>query len=313
MSQMPQKSAYRITNWSQYNAALVKRGSLTVWVDQEALGAWHYQGPPRWGAPFIYSDTAIQGLLTLRAVFHLPLHATQGLAHSIFQFMGLPLDVPHSSTLSRRAATTRIDLPKQGDGPLQLVIDSTGLKLYGEGEWKVRQHGYSKRRTWRKLHLAVDPESHQIQAAMVTEAGVTDAEVFSDLLDQVERPITEAAADGAYDQAEVYDALAARGAKALIPPRTDAKIKVHGNTKGAPHPRDQNLRAIRRKGRRGWKRAVGYHMRSLAETAIRRIKGIFGDRLWGREWRRQASELGIRCRALNIMTHLGMPVSVKLV
>src|SRR5512135_452425 len=152
MSQTPQKSAYRVKNWSQYNAALVKRGSLTVCVDQEALDAWHYQGPPRWGAQFIYSDTAIQCLLTLRVVFHLPLRATQGLAHSIFQLMGLPLDVPHYSTLSRHAATTRIDLPKQGDGPLQLVIDSTGLKLYGEGEWKVRQHGYSKRRTWRKLH-----------------------------------------------------------------------------------------------------------------------------------------------------------------
>jgi hypothetical protein len=313
MSQTPQESAYRVKNWSPYNAALVKRGALTVWVDQEALGAWHSQGPPRWGAQFISSDTAIQGLLTLRVVFHLPRHATQGLAHSIFPFMGLPWDVPPSSTLSRRAATTRIDLPQQGDGPLQLVIDSTGRKRSGEGEWKVRQHGSSKRRTGRKLHLAVDPESHQIQAAMVTEAGVTAAAGFGDRWDQVERPITEAAADGADDQAEVDDALAARGAKALIPPRKDAKIKVHGNTKGAPHPRDQNLRAIRRKGRRGWKRAVGDPMRSLAETALRRIKGIFGDRLWGREWRRQASELGIRCRALNLMTPLGMPVSVKLV
>jgi hypothetical protein len=313
MSQATGKAVYRVRNWAEYNAALVERGSLTVWIDQQALDAWHYQGPPRWGARFVYSDLAIQLLLTLRAVFHLPLRATQGMARSIFALMGLPWDVPHYSTLSRRAAVARIDLPRQGDGPVHLVLDSTGLKLYGEGEWKVRQHGYSRRRTWRKLHLAIDADSHEIQAAMVTEAGVCDAEVVGDLLDQVRRPIRRVGADGAYDRSEVYDAVAARGAEPLIPPRRDAKIRVHGNTRGEPHPRDENLRSIRRQGRRGWKRSSGYHRRSLAETAMGRIKGLFGERLRSRDWLRQASELGIRCRALNLMTHLGMPVSVKLV
>src|SRR3954471_1104056 len=121
MSQTPPKATYRVTNWAQYNDALVNRGSLTVWVDRDALDAWHHQGPSRWGAQFIYSDVAIQCLLTLRAVFHLPLRATQGLARSIFELMGLPLDVPHYSTLSRRAATARLTLPKHGEGPLQLV------------------------------------------------------------------------------------------------------------------------------------------------------------------------------------------------
>ena len=312
MSQAPKKSAYRVTNWKDYNKALVRRGSLTVWIDREALDAWHHQGGPRWGAQYLYSDLAIQCLLTLRVVFHLPLRATQGMARSIFELMGLELDVPHYSTLCRRAATTRVDLPRKAEGPLHLVIDSTGLKVHGEGEWKVRQHGYSKRRTWRKLHLAIDPGSHEIVAAMMTEPGVTDAEAVPDLLGQIDRPIATVGADGAYDQEEIYRSVSGHGAIPVIPPRKDAKIKVHGNTKGDPHPRDTNLRTIRRRGRKGWKRESGYHRRSLAETAMGRVKGIFGGALRGREWLRQATELGIRCRALNIMTHLGMPVSVKL-
>lgn len=312
MSQTPKKSAYRVTNWKDYNQALVRRGSLTVWIDQQALDAWHHEGPPRWGARFTYSDLAIQCLLTLRAVFHLPLRATQGMAGSIFELMGLALEVPHYSTLCRRAATARIDLPRKAKGPVHLVIDSTGMKVYGEGEWKVRQHGYSKRRTWRKLHLAIDPESHEILGAVVTEPGVTDAEAVPDLLGQVGRPIVTVGADGAYDQEDVYRSVAGREATPVIPPRKGARIKVHGNTKGEPHPRDTNLRAIRRRGRAGWKRESGYHRRSLAETAMGRIKGIFGGGLRNREWLRQGTELGICCRALNVMTHLGMPVSVKL-
>ena len=312
MSHPTNKAAYRVTNWKDYNKALIRRGSLTVWIDQEALDAWHHQGPSRWGAQFTYSDLAIQCLLTLRAVFHLPLRATQGMARSVFELMGLELEVPHYSTLCRRAATTQVDLPRKAEGPLHLMIDSTGLKVHGEGEWKVRQHGYSRRRTWRKLHLAIDPDSHEIVAAMMTEPGVTDAETMPPLLAQVDRPVTGVGADGAYDQEEVYRVVAERGAVPLIPPRKDARIKIHGNTKGDPHPRDVNLRAIRKRGRKRWKQESGYHRRSLAETAMGRIKGIFGAVLRSRDWLRQATEMGCRCRALNLMTHLGMPVSVKL-
>jgi Transposase DDE domain len=162
MSKPSEKAVYRIRNWSDYNRALVRRGSLTVWVDQESLDAWNYQGPAQWGGQYVYSDTAMQCLLTLRAVFHLPLRATQGMAQSVFQLMGLDLAVPHYSTLSRRAADLEVDLARKSQGPLHLVLDSTGLKVYGEGEWKVRKHGYSKRRTWRKLHLAIDARSHEI-------------------------------------------------------------------------------------------------------------------------------------------------------
>src|SRR3954449_11007599 len=306
------KPSYRIRNWKQYNDALVRRGSLTLWVDRAALDAWRYQGPAQRGAQFRFSDTAIECLLTLRAVYHLTLRATEGFARSLFDLMAVNLTVPDYSTLSRRAATVRIALPKKATGPLHLILDSTGLKVYGEGEWKVRRHGYSKRRTWLKLHLAIDPQTHEIQAAMVTDPGVTDAETVPALLQQVDNPIERAAADGAYDRQLVYDALEGRSARAVIPPRRDAKVKRHGNRSGPRLARDENLRRIRRVGRAAWKVESGYHERSLAETAMFRMKTIFGDGVASRTPARQATEAGVRCRALNIMTHQGMPQSERI-
>jgi IS5 family transposase len=307
------KPIYRIRNWKQYNDALVDRGSLTLWVDRATLQAWQYQGPPQRGAQFRYSDTAIECVLTLRSVYHLPLRATEGFARSILGLMGLDLAVPDYSTLCRRANTLQITLPKKAEGPLHLVLDSTGLKVYGEGEWKVRQHGYSRRRTWLKLHLAIDPETHEIQAAVVSEPGVTDAEAVPSLLEQVENPVASAGADGAYDRREVYEELERRGAEAVIPPRRDAKIRRHGNKAGPRLARDENLRRIRKIGRAAWKKESGYHRRSLGETAMFRMKAIFGAGVSSRRPEQQAKEVGIRCRALNIMTHQGMPVTERVV
>jgi hypothetical protein len=147
MGEPAKKVTCRIRNWAEYNRALTRRGSLTIWVDEQALRDWNYRGPAQWGGQYVSSDAAIPCLLTLRAVFHLPLRATEGMARSVFELMGLALDVPHSSTLSRRAAGLEVDLARKSKGPLHLVLDSTGLKVYGEGEWKARKHGYSKRRT----------------------------------------------------------------------------------------------------------------------------------------------------------------------
>ena len=305
------KPVYRIRNWKQYNQALVHRGSLTLWVDQATLQAWRHQGPARRGAQFRYSDMAIQCVLTLRAVYRLPLRATEGFARSIFELMGLDLEVPDYSTLCRRAKTLQIDLPKKAEGPLHLVIDSTGLKVYGEGEWKVRQHGYSRCRTWLKLHLAIDPATHEIRAAMVSDPGVTDAEAVPDLLAQEESPVEGVEADGAYDRRDVYEALERRGARAIIPPRRDAVIIRHGNRSGPRLARDENLRRIREVGRAAWKEESGYHRRSLGETAMFRIKTIFGCGVASRTPEGQAKEVGIRCRAMNIMTQQGMPVSER--
>jgi hypothetical protein len=307
----PKTTIYRTRNWKQYNDALVRRGSLTLWVDDAELDAWRYQGPTRQGAQFEYSDLAIECLLTLRAVYHLTLRATEGFARSLFALMGLGLPVPDYTTLCRRAGTLRITLPKKATGPLHLVLDSTGLKVYGEGEWKVRKHGYSRRRTWLKLHLAVGPQTHEIQAAIVSEPGVTDAEAVPDLLKQVDNPLEAAEADGAYDQQGVHDALEQRGARAVIPPRRDAKIRRHGNEAGPRLDRDENLRRIRQIGRKAWKEESGYHKRSLGETAMFRMKALFGGEVASRGSGQQATEVGIRCRAMNIMTHQGMPQSER--
>src|SRR5256886_4949095 len=169
---MKTKTQYRIRNWSAYNAALIARGSLTLWVDEEAVKAWHYTGPTQRGAQYVYAEAAISCVLTLRAVYHLALRATEGLARSVFTLLEVALPVPSYSTLSRRAAELPVALgalPRST--PLHLVIDSSGFKVYGEGEWKVRQHGWSKRRTWRKLHLAVDEATGEIVAAVGSESG----------------------------------------------------------------------------------------------------------------------------------------------
>jgi Transposase DDE domain len=227
--------------------------------------------------------------------------------------MQVDLPVPDHTTLCRRAATLRITLPKQAEGPLHLILDSTGLKLFGEGEWKVRQHGYSKHRTWLKLHLAVDPETHEIQAAVVSEPGVTDEEAVPALLGQVAEPISGVGADGCYDRRSVYEELERRGARAVIPPRRDAKIRRHGNSGGPRLARDENLRRIRQIGRKRWKEGSGYHERSLGETAMFRLKTLFGPGVSSRRDGQRATEVGIRCRAMNIMTHQGMPQSERVV
>jgi hypothetical protein len=306
-----QKTVYRVRNWAEYDRALVARGSLTLWISESVLDNWRYQGPRRRGAQPTYSDQAIEATLSLKAVFHLTNRATEGFVRSVFEQLGLDLPVPDHTTLSVRAQSVLVHLPRQATGPLDVVLDSTGLKVYGEGEWKVRQHGASKRRTWRKLHLALDPASGEIQAAMLTDNSVADAEMVGPLLDQLERALASTTADGAYDQQSVYADLAQRAPTAAvrIPPRRNARIGQHGNSAAPPLARDENLRAIRAQGRRAWKTEVGYHQRSLAETAMFRLKTLFGDHLQARRLDTQATAVGIRCRVLNRMTHLGMPCS----
>lgn len=303
------RKSYRVRNWREYNAALVNRGSLTLWISEDVVSAWTTAGlSGRRGSSDYYSDLAIECALTLRAVYHLPLRQTEGLLGSIVELMGVEIDIPDHSTLSRRARRLSISLASSAAREARdVVVDSTGLKVYGEGEWKVRQHGYSKRRTWRKLHLGID--GGEIVAAEMTSNDVGDSEVFASLLEQIDGEIASVSGDGAYDARDVYAAIEKRGARAVIPPQRGAVIWQHGNSKSPPHPRDENLRAIRTKGRKRWKIESGYHRRSLAETMMFRMKTIFGPRLLGRLFETQCTEAFIRCAALNRMTRLGMPES----
>jgi IS5 family transposase len=305
------KRRYRLRNWKQYNAALVQRGSLTLWVSDDMITAWRCTektGKP--GRPRTYSDTSVLCMATLKEVYHLPLRASQGLMLSIMKLLDLDLPVMDYSQLSRRCARLEVTLPRRAKRePLHMVVDSTGVKVFGEGEWKVRQHGYTKRRTWRKLHIGADESTGEIVAAVVTTNNVADSQVLADLLEQVDEEVEQISGDGSYDKRSCYEAIKKRKARAAIPPQRNAKIWQHGNSKEERLIRDENLRRIRQVGRKVWKQEVGYHRRSLAETQVYRVKTIFGERVSARQFAGQATQVLVRCAALNQMTHLGMPDS----
>ena len=233
------KTVYRVKNWSSYNRALVARGSLTVWIDDGLWGQWYDQRPSQRGAQFVYSDQAMEWMLTMRVLFGLPLRQTQGFIQSLLDLMGLVLAVPDYSTLSRRQGALAVVLPTKQPAspasPMHLVVDSTGLKVYGEGEWKVRQHGWSKRRTWRKLHVGVNEATGEVVAQTLTSHRIDDASQVVDLLTQVDEAVAAVGGDGAYDRQKVFDALATPPSGPPIEPimtlRKDAIIQQHGNCK----------------------------------------------------------------------------------
>lgn len=303
------KTSYKVTNWREYNESLVLRGDITFWFSEDVIDAWeHENDEPKMGRPFTYSDTAIECLLVLRELFRLPYRQTEGLGRSLVKLMQIELAIPDFTSLAKRAAKLRVSLDVvRCQGPIDVVVDSTGLKVFGEGEWKMRKHGKSKRRTWRKLHLVVNPLTQEIEAEALTENSEHDADQVEGLLDQTQGPVNAFYGDGAYDQWKVYDGLAERDVQPVIPPRRNAKIKQHGNSSQPPLARDEAIRAIRREGRKSWKVSVGYHCRSLAETAMYRMKVSFGSLLQNRSFSNQRTEARLRSKILNHFTHLGLP------
>jgi DDE family transposase len=305
------RQRHRVTNWAAYDAALRQRGSLTVWFTDEAVAAWRAEPRTTRGGQPWYSPLAILTALTLRAVFRLGLRQTEGLVGSILRLLGLELAVPDHTTLSRRAATLEVPRPRPTGGPLHLLVDSTGLRLTGPGEWLVEKHGTRTRRAWRKLHLGVDAETGRIEAVGLTTQDADDASRVGPLLDQVDGPIASLTGDGAYDREDVYGAVAERHPEAavIVPPRRDAVPS--GTAETAPTQRDQHLRSIAERGRLGWQEASGYNRRALAEAAMSRYKRVIGDTLRSRTDRRRATEVAIAARALNRMLELGRPESVR--
>jgi hypothetical protein len=214
----------RVTNWSEYDAGLRQRGSLTVWFSEEAIAAWRAEPRTTRGGQPHYSALAITTALTLRVVFRLALRQTEGLIGSIIRLLGLDLAIPDHSTLSRRAETLAVTRPPSSAEPVHLLVDSTGLKLSGAGEWLVEKHGTSRRRSWRKLHIGVDADTGRVVAAALTTNDVDDGSQVGPLLDQIDGPIASFTGDGAYDQDGVYSAVAARHPEAavIVPPRSNA-------------------------------------------------------------------------------------------
>jgi len=305
------KSKYRIRNWRQYNASLIQRGNITVWFSDNAMKNWKASILQKRGRPFVYSDQAIMTALIIRSVFHLSLRSVEGFLRSLCVFLAPELPVPSYTQICRRAAYLGQDLKKLSKKKItDIVIDSTGLKVYGEGEWKVRKHGASKRRTWRKLHLAVCPDSNEILFSLLTENSVSDCEIYKHFLAKAPSSITKSYGDGAYDTSSCYRASFLHGSELIVPPRRNAVYRE--NTPLHMKSRNEAILSIcesscNEEGRKLWKILNGYHRRSLAETAMFRMKQLFGTNLRSREFCRQRAEVRARSESLNIMTRLGMP------
>jgi hypothetical protein len=301
------RQQHKVTNWSEYDGALRQRGSLTMWFTEEAIAAWRAEPRTTRGGQPHYSTLAITTALTLRAAFRLALRQTEGLIGSIIRLLGLNLAIPDHSTLSRRAETLEVTRPQSNGEPVHLLVDSTGLKLCGAGEWLVEKHGTSRRRSWRKLHIGVDADTGQIVAAQLTTNDVDDGSQVGPLLGQVVGPIASLTGDGAYDQEGVSISVAERHPEAvvIVPPRSTAVPSETAATE--PTQRDCHLQLIATKGRMGWQKVSGYNKRARVEAAIGRFKRVIGDGLRSRTSRRQATEVDIAVRALNRMLEFGRP------
>lgn len=259
-------------------------------------------------------------MLTLRTVFRLAFRQTEGLIGSIIGLLGLTLRVPDHTSLSRRAATLEVPQAQRrvrpgadrDAEPLHLLVDSTGLKLCGAGEWLLEKYGTQTRRFWRKLHLGVDARTGQILASSLTPHDPEDASQISPLLDQVAGPVASVTGDGAYDQAGVYTDVAADHPEAavIVPPRSTAVRSKTADTD--PTQRDRHLQCLAETGRMGWQKVSGYPRRAKAETAIARWKRVIGDGLRARQDRQRTTEMKVAVHVLNHMLTLGRPSYVRI-
>src|SRR3954447_23005351 len=313
------KQRRRVTNWAEYDAALRQRGSLTVWFTDEAIAAWEAEPRTTPGGQPHYSDLAITTALTLKAVFRLALRQTECLIGSVIRLLGLALSVPDHTTLSRRAETLEVPRPRSGSPdtgreaePVHLLVDSTGLKLCGAGEWLVEKHGTKTRRSWRKMHIGVDADTGQIVAWQLTTHDVDDGSQVGPLLDQVTGAVASVTGDGAYDQDGVYASVGERhpAAPVIVPPRSTAVPSATAET--APTQRDRHLQLIAEKGRMGWQKASGYNWRARAEATIVRFKRVIGDELRSHTDERRATEMDVAAQVLNRMLDLGRPKYVRI-
>lgn len=317
-SQPPRKKdKHRIRNWRQYNQSLINRGSITFWFNEDAIGKWHtVHRTGKRGRPDTYSDDAIRCGLMIRAVFRTALRALQGFLKSLITTLGLSLVCPHYSVFCRRAKGLQIPLRKlqKPDEKLNVIFDSTGVKVFGEGEWKVRKHGYSKRRTWRKVHVGMCADSGQVVVSAMTSNSVSDDEAMIYMMEALEgTPLGDVLGDGAYDTTDCREAINDRGGRQVIPPDKNAKLQ-RGRSLPCLKARDEAIRRIQElgdEGRAQWKQEIKYHRRSRVETLMFRYKTILGERLVSRNESTQATEVAIKLDVLNRMMELGRPESYK--
>jgi Transposase DDE domain len=304
------KDKYKVTNWSAYNEGLKQRGSLTLWIDADIAAHWNQESENKIGGQKVYSALAIESCLVLRKVYHLPLRQTEGFVKSIFGLLNVLVPVPCYTTLCRRSNGLAVNLAATNGAITDIVVDSTGLKVYGEGEWKVRKHGAGKHRTWMKLHVAANGQTQQIEAITLTSNAVDDATEVESLMGQISKPVKRFMGDGAYDKEKVRKQLCKDDIRQVIPPQynavTDKKKRLH------MAQRDEAIEAMKSIGRKEWKIKEGYHHRSKAETVMFRYKTIIGDKLVARKTTHQKTEVAVGCKILNIMLQTTKPQSIKI-
>ena len=316
------KDRYKITNWSEYNSGLKQRGSLTLWIDEQVAKTWYHQGPAKRGGQMIYSADCIVMLLSLKVTFRLAFRQLEGFSESILALMGVDLKVPSYTQICRRQKGLQVPLRIRKalleGGAIHLVIDSSGLKIYGECEWKVRKHGWSKRRTWRKIHLGVDEKTGEITALVLTDNKTDDASVLKELVaDTFDQgvDINKIGADGAYDTYDCWDTLVEAEIEPIIPPRENAMFQLDKEGLPTDHPRNKALEIIDEGGqeanRKGWKIQSGYHRRSISENAFFRWKTILGEKMYAREFENQKTEAAIKAAVLNKFIQIAAPKAVK--
>ena len=294
-----------IKNWREYNEGLKKRYDITAHVKPEVL-----KKPPkikgRRGRPCEYSQALIEMALVVKAVYRLPYRGLDGFLRSI---LGAKAHLPDYTTICMRAATVEavLKIIKRGE-KVHLVVDTTGLKVYGEGEWKVRQHGASKRRTWCKLHLGIDEATQDIVAVDLTGNSVGDQEHLAELLNKAPQNmrLKQVSADGIYDSHACYAAAHAKGARLVTPPRHNA-ILPRGRPRRREPLRTRMIRDCKRRGRAAWKKHYRYHRRSLSETGMYRFKTTFGGVLTSRSFPRQKTEAILKAKTLNAFRRLASP------
>ncbi len=304
------KTSYRIMNWSEYETSLRNRGDITVLLSGDVIDAWTPPKNGKRGGQPIYSDIAIETSLTLRLVFHLPLRQAEGFLKSILKLMELYLPCPDHTTVSRQNRTVNVCRSTESlpNGPVHFIVDSTGLKIYGQGEWHSRRHGEKRRKHWKKLHLGVD-EDGRILASKVTDGHEHDSSQVPCLLAQVDREIDRFVGDRIYDQEAVYEAVDhhSPGAEVVVLPRKDAVLS--NNSISVHSHRDCHIADIQSKGWSECKRQSGYYLQSHAENAFYRYKKIIGGRLRAKNNDAQKREAAIGCAILNRMLEMGEPLS----
>jgi hypothetical protein len=297
-------------NWSKYTEALVNRGKLTLFITKDFADTWYIEydkdTPRARGGQAKYSEAAITSLLSLRFIFKLPLRAMEGLAQSLVEIAGVDIDVPDYSTLSIKLRDMKIKLPpvcKDSGGGYVASLDSTGVKIHGQGEWNRKKHSQKDRRQWVKMHLIIDNDTMQILGVEATADDVHDSEVFDQLIDTLPNKINKVLGDGAYDTLGAHKKSLDNEIELVALPRGNAVADLK-STKPHILRRNEHVLQYKEKGIYAWANKYGYWNRNRVESTMSRFKTTFSGSLSSRKVESQKNEIMHKCKILNMFANL---------